>query len=70
MPNEPIDFDKIAERVETFLDSRDELRHLVPGFNAVRDAVQKAAAGSNNPAPVARRTRLITGRSISGSRSG
>ena len=49
MPNEPIDFDKIGERIENFLDSRDELRHLVPGFNAVRDAIQKAASTSNDP---------------------
>ena len=49
MPDEPIDFDKIGERIENFLDSRDELRHLIPGFNSVRDAIQKAASASNNP---------------------
>src|SRR5512136_1922182 len=49
MPNEPVDFDKIGERIENFLDSRDELRHLVPGFNAVRDAIQKAASTSSDP---------------------
>ena len=50
MPDEPIDFDKIGERIEDFLESREELRHLVPGFNAVRDAIQNAANASNNPA--------------------
>ncbi len=50
MPDkEPIDFDNIGERIEDFLDNRDELRHLVPGFNAVRDAIQKAASTSQNP---------------------
>jgi hypothetical protein len=49
MPKEPIDFDKIGERIENFLDSRDELRHLVPGFNAVRDALQKSGSASNDP---------------------
>lgn len=53
MPNEPIDFDKIGDRIENFLDSRDELRYLVPGFNAVRNAVQKGGVannlGSGNP---------------------
>ncbi len=49
MPSEPIDFDKIGERIENFLDGRDELRYLVPGFNAVRDAIQKAASASNDP---------------------
>ena len=49
MADEPIDFDKIGERIEDFLESREELRHLVPGFNAVRDAIQKAADASNAP---------------------
>ena len=53
MPNEPFDFDKIGDRIENFLDSRDELRHLVPGFKSVRNAVQGGGAsqglGSGNP---------------------
>jgi hypothetical protein len=53
MSKEPVDFEEVGQRIEEFLDERDGLRHLVPGFNSLRSALQNASGADPKGEPSA-----------------